>query len=60
MSRFIAWVKFGEFREHAIALFPGRYVVVGTRSGFRDVREELVIDGTKPEVALNIQCVEEI
>lgn len=52
--------KIGEFREHAIALFPGRYVVVGTRSGFRDVREELVIDGTKPEVALNIQCVEEI
>ena len=50
----------GQFREHAVALFPGRYVLVGTRSGYRDVREDLVLDGTESRVELNIQCVEAI
>ena len=50
----------GQFREHAVSLFPGRYVVVGTRSGYRDVREDLVLDGSESRVELNIQCVEAI
>ena len=50
----------GVFREHAVALYPGRYVVVGKKSGCRDVREELVLDGTQSNVDLNIQCREKI
>ena len=50
----------GQFSEHAVALYPGRYVVVGKRSGCRDVREDLVIDGTEPRIELNIQCRETI
>ena len=50
----------GQFAEHAVSLYPGRYVVVGKRSGCRDVREDLVIDGTEPRIELNIQCRETI
>ena len=52
--------KLGKFKEHAVALYPGRYVVVGSRSGFRDVRHDLVLDGTESEVQINIACTERI
>ena len=52
--------ELGQFREHAVALYPGRYVVVGTRSGYRDIREELILDGSQARVELDIQCVETI
>jgi hypothetical protein len=52
--------KLGTFKEHAVALNPGRYVVVGKRNGYRDVRENLVIDGFDSEIQVNIACSERI
>jgi len=50
----------GNFTERGLQLKPGRYVVVGTRTGYRDVRRELnVLPGQAPP-ALQIQCVEPI
>jgi hypothetical protein len=52
--------ELGNFTERALQLKPGRYVVVGTRSGYRDVRRELnVAPGAAPAV-LSIQCVDPI
>ena len=39
---------------------PGRYTVVGTRNGFRDVRRELTIVPGREPPALVIRCEEQI
>lgn len=52
--------KLGQFMRREINLRPGTYVVVGTRSGFRDVRLEFRVapeDGIEPVV---VQCEEKI
>ena len=50
----------GNFTERALQLKPGRYVVVGTRAGYRDVRRELNVEPGQAAPALTIQCVEPI
>ncbi len=52
--------ELGNFTQHALQLKPGRYVVVGTRSGFRDVRRELNVSPGNAPPALLIQCVDPI
>jgi hypothetical protein len=43
-----------------VELLPGRYTVVGTRTGFRDVRREVVLPpGTVP-AAIVVRCEEPI
>lgn len=52
--------RLGRFDSHELELMPGRYTVIGTRSGFRDVRAELVIEpGIAPE-SLVVRCEEQI
>ncbi|MCO1333218.1 hypothetical protein MO867_02585 [Microbulbifer sp. OS29] len=52
--------KLGNFDQREIALKPGRYIAVGTRQGYRDVRQEFIVKpGTSiPEVV--IRCAEKI
>lgn len=50
----------GNFTERALQLKPGRYVVVGTRTGYRDVRRELNVAPGESVPALMIQCLEPI
>jgi eukaryotic-like serine/threonine-protein kinase len=52
--------ELGNFTQRALQLKPGRYVVVGTRSGYRDVRRELNISPGNAPQALLIQCVDPI
>ena len=52
--------KLGNFSEREIALKPGRYTVVGTRQGYRDVRRELVVDPSAESPVVTIQCAEKI
>lgn len=48
----------GAFERHELALRPGRYVIVGSRDGCRDVRKEIVLaTDTAP---VDIRCVERI
>ena len=50
----------GSFEQTAVALKPGRYVAVGKRSGYREVREEFTVGfGLTPSSVL-VQCEERI
>ena len=52
--------RLGRFQEKALALRPGNYTAVGTRDGFRDVRQTFTV---KPGVApapVTVVCSERI
>ncbi len=52
--------RLGTFDRKDMDLLPGRYTVVGTRPGFRDVRREITImPGSKP-AELTVRCEEKI
>jgi len=50
----------GHFLQKELSLLPGRYVAVGQREGFRDVRVEFVIEPDKNKAPVIIQCEEAI
>jgi len=52
--------ELGNFTQRALQLKPGRYVVIGTRSGYRDVRRELNVAPGNAPAPLVIQCVDPI
>ena len=52
--------KLGIFDRKDVKLLPGRYTVVGTRSGFRDVRRELTVLPGREAPVLMIRCEEQI
>ncbi len=52
--------RLGRFMEKRIQLRPGRYTVVGSRPGFRDVRRTLVVNGEQPPPSFLILCEEPI
>jgi len=52
--------QYGMFSTREVELLPGRYTVVGTRTGFRDVRREVVLPpGTLP-APVTVKCEEPI
>tara|TARA_B110000858_G_scaffold198464_1_gene265351 strand:+ start:19100 stop:20635 length:1536 start_codon:yes stop_codon:yes gene_type:complete len=52
--------KMGVFEQTTLSLKPGRYVAVGKRSGYREVREEFTVGfGLTPETVV-VQCDEPI
>lgn len=52
--------KLGLFEHRDLELMPGRYTVVGTRRGYRDVRKELnLLPGAQPPT-LVVRCEEPI
>jgi len=53
--------EFGSFARREIELKPGKYTVVGTRSGFRDVRRDVTIAPGNNEVqTISVSCIEPI
>lgn len=52
--------KLGNFSAREITLKPGRYTAVGTRHGYRDVRQEFVVDPSGKSPTVTIQCAEKI
>jgi hypothetical protein len=52
--------RLGAFLEHELELRPGRYTVVGSRPGYRDVRHELVIVAGEDPAPLVVRCEEMI
>ena len=52
--------RLGTFTRKVLELRPGTYMVVGTRSGFRDVRRQLVVEPSGPPPPLVVRCEEEI
>lgn len=52
--------RLGSFTEHRLELLPGEYTVVGTRTGYRDVRKQLPVVPGSASVSLLIRCEEPI
>ena len=52
--------RLGSFTEHRLELLPGEYTVVGTRTGYRDVRKQLPVLPGSASVSLLIRCEEPI
>ncbi|MBU3070154.1 tetratricopeptide repeat protein [Aestuariicella sp. G3-2] len=52
--------KLGNFKEHTLELKPGRYTLVGSRNGYRDVREEFTLQPGTNRKTIVIQCDEKI
>ncbi len=52
--------KLGLFERRDMELLPGRYTVVGTRAGFRDVRREINVLPGREAPVLVIRCEEQI
>jgi tetratricopeptide (TPR) repeat protein len=51
---------FGTFSRRDIELRPGRYTVVGTRNGFRDVRREITVAPGQDSQTIRVTCSEPI
>jgi tetratricopeptide (TPR) repeat protein len=51
---------FGSFDRRQIELKPGKYTVVGTRPGFRDVRRDVTIAPGRDVQTISVSCVEPI
>jgi len=48
----------GSFQHKELSLVPGRYVVVGSRDGYRDVRREIRIAIDRPVEPIRVVCTE--
>jgi hypothetical protein len=52
--------SFGAFARREIELKPGKYTVVGTRNGFRDVRREITVAPGQEVQTIRVSCSEPI
>ncbi len=52
--------KLGVFDKTAVSLKPGRYIVAGTRMGFRDVRVEFTVTDQGLDEPIRVSCNEAI
>ena len=52
--------ELGRFESRSMKLKPGRYIVAGTRKGFRDVRVEFTITGVEQLDPIVVACEEPI
>ena len=52
--------RLGQIMETRLTLFPGRYVITGSRRGYKDVRHELTLSSDTPNPTLTVVCDEPI
>lgn len=52
--------KLGSFETHELSLRPGKYVAVGSRPGYRDVRLEFLVGPEQESKPIVIRCEEAI
>ncbi|HZO21777.1 MAG TPA: hypothetical protein VFB37_04670, partial [Steroidobacteraceae bacterium] len=52
--------SFGTFSRREIQLRPGKYTVVGTRSGFREVRRVITVAPGQDSQTIRVSCSEPI
>ena len=52
--------SFGTFARRDIELRPGKYTVVGTRNGFRDVRREITVAPGQESQTIRVTCSDPI
>ncbi|RLA57304.1 MAG: hypothetical protein DRQ65_01805 [Gammaproteobacteria bacterium] len=52
--------RLGRFEQRELTLRPGTYTAVGTRNGYRDVRQNFTIDHDSAPAPITIACTEPI
>jgi eukaryotic-like serine/threonine-protein kinase len=52
--------QFGTFAKRDIQLRPGRYTVIGTRDGYRDVRRDITIAPGQESQTISVSCSDPI
>jgi len=52
--------KLGRFTSRELLLRPGRYTIVGTRDGYKDVRQEILVKPDTSPLQVNIACREKV
>lgn len=52
--------KFGKLLEKNIELRPGKYTIVGSRSGYRDYRKTFIVSGSDELIEIIVQCRDKI
>ena len=52
--------KLGRFAEHELTLRPGTYTALGTRNGYRDVRQSFTITADNTPAPVTIICTDPI
>ena len=52
--------ELGMFDSRVLNLKPGKYVAVGTRAGYRDVRQEFEVGFDNSSAPVTVACTEEI
>jgi hypothetical protein len=52
--------RLGRFSAHELLLRPGRYTIVGTRDGYKDVRQEIAVKPGGASLQVNIVCREKV
>jgi tetratricopeptide (TPR) repeat protein len=52
--------KLGRFYTRDLDLRPGTYTVVGTRNGYKDVRQKIAVKAGKNQVRITVKCREMI
>jgi hypothetical protein len=52
--------RLGSFSRRELKLKPGAYTIVGSRSGFRDIRLQLVVHPDSPPEPLVVRCTERL
>jgi len=52
--------RFGRFTARDLDLRPGTYTVVGTRSGYKDVRQQIVVKPGQKGMRVTVVCKEKI
>jgi tetratricopeptide (TPR) repeat protein len=52
--------QFGTFAKREIELKPGRYTVIGTRDGYRDVRRDITVAPGQENQTISVSCSDPI
>jgi hypothetical protein len=52
--------RLGRFEARRLELTPGRYTVVGTRAGYRDVRTQFTVGAGSSPPPVTVRCEEKI
>jgi hypothetical protein len=52
--------RMGRFYTRDLNLRPGTYTVVGTRDGYKDVRQKMVVKAGEEGLRITLKCEERI
>ena len=52
--------ELGQFESRVLSLKPGKYIAVGTKAGYRDVRKEFEVGFDNRSAPVTVACTEEI